>query len=131
MTGVEATSADYVFPLDADDRLLPGALSALADKLDANPGLALVWGDYQLFGTRHYLQRTADTLDRWQITYQNDLPASALVRRSALLAAGGWELRGGYEDWDLWMALAERGERGARVSARRVRVPTARTADAR
>jgi glycosyltransferase involved in cell wall biosynthesis len=115
MTGVDATSADYVFPLDADDRLLPGALRALADRLDANPGLALVWGDYQLFGTRHYLQRTAETLDRWQITYQNDLPASALVRRSALLAAGGWELRGGYEDWDLWMALAERGERGARV----------------
>lgn len=115
MTGVEATSADYVFALDADDRLLPGALGALADELDADSGLALTWGDYQLFGTRHYVQRTADTLDRWQITYQNDLPASALVRRSALLAAGGWELRGGYEDWDLWMALAERGERGARV----------------
>jgi glycosyltransferase involved in cell wall biosynthesis len=115
MTGVEATSADYVFPLDADDRLVPGALGALAAKLDAEPALALTWGDYELFGARRYRQQTAATLDPWQITYQNDLPASALIRRSALTAAGGWELRGGYEDWDLWMALAERGERGVRV----------------
>jgi glycosyltransferase involved in cell wall biosynthesis len=115
MSGVEATRAAYVFPLDADDRLLPGALTALGDALDADPGLALAWGDYRLFGSRSFVQRTAERLDAWQVSYQNDLPASALVRREALLEAGGWELRGGYEDWDLWMALAERGERGRRV----------------
>ncbi|HEY2571537.1 MAG TPA: hypothetical protein VGI27_08685, partial [Solirubrobacteraceae bacterium] len=38
-----------------------------------------------------------------------------LIRRDVLLDAGGWELRGGYEDWDMLMALAERGRRGARV----------------
>jgi hypothetical protein len=43
------------------------------------------------------------------------MPASLLIRRDALLDAGGWELRGGYEDWDLLMGLAERGRRGARV----------------
>jgi glycosyltransferase involved in cell wall biosynthesis len=116
MTGVQATHAEYVFPLDADDRLLPGSLATLARELDRNPGLDLVWGDYRLFGDRSYQQRTAATLDAWQISYQNDLPASAMIRRTALLDAGGWELRGGYEDWDLWMALAERGRRGARVA---------------
>src|SRR4029077_12224070 len=55
------------------------------------------------------------TLDPWLITYVNELPADAMVRRETLLAAGGWELRGGYEDWDLWMALAERGVRGIHV----------------
>ena len=45
----------------------------------------------------------------------NGLPVSTLVRRSDLLAAGGWQLRGGYEDWDLWMGLAERGRRGVHV----------------
>jgi hypothetical protein len=38
-----------------------------------------------------------------------------MVRREALLAAGGWELNGGYEDWDLWLALAERGAGGIHV----------------
>lgn len=115
MTGVQATSADYVFCLDADDRLCPGTPSALGAALDEDPGLALAWGDYVLFGERSWRQLTAPTLDPWQIRYQNDMPASVLIRRSALLSAGGWQLRGGYEDWDLLMGLAERGARGRRV----------------
>jgi glycosyltransferase involved in cell wall biosynthesis len=115
MSGVAATSSDYVFCLDADDRLLPGALKALGAALDGDPGLALVWGDYRLFGDRSWRQYTAPSLDRWQISYQNDLPASVLIRRGELMQAGGWQLRGGYEDWDLLMSLAERGARGARV----------------
>jgi glycosyltransferase involved in cell wall biosynthesis len=115
MTGVAATDGDYVFCLDADDRLLPGALAQLADALDADEELALTWGDYRLFGDRSWRQETAPSLDAWQISYQNDMPASLLIRRDALLDSGGWELRGGYEDWDMLMALAERGRRGARV----------------
>jgi len=39
---------------------------------------------------------------------------TALFRRSALEAAGGWRHIGaGYEDWGLWMTLAERGCVGA------------------
>jgi glycosyltransferase involved in cell wall biosynthesis len=114
MSGVHASQADYILALDADDRLLPGALEALAVALDADKGLAAVWGDYQLFGDRSYRRRTAAVLDPWQITYQNDLPATMMVRRSALLAAGGW-VGQGYEDWDLWMSLAERSAKGKRV----------------
>jgi glycosyltransferase involved in cell wall biosynthesis len=115
MTGVLATSSDYVFCLDADDRLLPGTLAELAIVLDRDSALALVWGDYRLFGERSWRQETAPSLDPWQISYQNDVPASVLVRRTALMASGGWELRGGYEDWDMLMGMAERGERGRRV----------------
>lgn len=115
MTGVQATGAEYIFPLDADDRLVVGSIAQLARELDENRDLGVVWGDYRLFGDRSYVQETAATLDPWQIAIQNDLPASALFRRSALNAAGGWVLRGGYEDWDLWMAMAERGICGRRV----------------
>ena len=115
MSGVHASASQYVFCLDADDRLLPGALARLARALDDDDGLALSWGDYVLFGERSWRQQTAPSLDAWQITYQNDIPASVLARRSALLAAGGWELRGGYEDWDMLMGMAESGGRGARV----------------
>jgi glycosyltransferase involved in cell wall biosynthesis len=115
MSGVLATAGGYLFCLDADDRLAPGALAVLATALDEHPGLALVWGDYQLFGDRSMRQETAPSLDPWQISYQNDIPASVMIRRESLLEAGGWELRGGYEDWDLLMGLAERGRRGARV----------------
>lgn len=112
--GVSATSAPYVIPLDADDRLAPGAVTALADALDADASLALSWGDVVFFGDQTGLMRKADTLDPWLITYVNELPIATLVRRQALVGVGGWRARG-YEDWALWMALAERGARGRRV----------------
>lgn len=115
MAGVAATSAPYVSALDADDLEAPGALAALADALDAAGHASVAWGDVQNFGDNAVLRRLGRTLDPWLITYVNELPADAMVRREALLEAGGWELKGGYEDWDLWMALAERGARGVHV----------------
>jgi glycosyltransferase involved in cell wall biosynthesis len=112
MAGVGASRAEYLLPLDADDRLADGALADLVARLDETADFAAAWGAYRCFGTVDYVQLTTPFLDPWQVSYQNDLPVTALFRRSALLDAGGWQLRGGYEDWDLWMALAERGWRG-------------------
>jgi glycosyltransferase involved in cell wall biosynthesis len=115
MAGVAATTSPYVTALDADDLEAPGALTALVDALDADPEAAVAWGDVQNFADDRTYRRLGRTLDPWLITYVNELPADAMVRREALLDAGGWQLRGGYEDWDLWMALAERGARGIHV----------------
>ncbi len=112
MAGVRATRTDYVLPLDADDRLAPGALARLRAVLDADPGVAAAWGAVQHFGAVNYHQPGLSQLDPWELTYHNPLPLTALYRRSALLEVGGWRLPGGYEDWDLWMSLAERGWRG-------------------
>lgn len=115
MAGIEATSAGYVFPLDADDMVAPRSLSPLADQLDTQPELQLVWGDQQVFGDWSQRKRMAECLDPWLITYINEMPVAALIRREALLAAGGWQLATGWEDWDLWQALAERNASGRRV----------------
>lgn len=112
MTGLAATSAPYVLPLDADDLLEPGAVRMLADRLDADPRLAAAWGWYRRFGDETTLQPTAPALDPWQIAHLNELPATTLLRRTALDQTPGWRLRGDYEDWDLWMSLAERSWRG-------------------
>lgn len=115
MAGVEATSAAYIFALDADDKVAPRSLSPLADQLDAQLELQLVWGDLQIFGDWNQEKRMAASLDPWLITYLNHLPVAALIRREALLGAGGWQLTTGWEDWDLWQTLAERGAQGRRV----------------
>jgi glycosyltransferase involved in cell wall biosynthesis len=112
MTGVVATRAPYVFPLDADDLAVPGALTGMADLLDAMPTVAACFGDYAEFGTRTRVRRVPARLDPYRIAFRNDYPVSSLFRRSALGAVGGWQPVGdevGYEDWNLWMALAERG----------------------
>lgn len=114
MAGVAATSAPYVFPLDADDVLAAGALSDLADVLDADRSVHAVWGWVGSVVT-DTVTRMAPTLDPWLITYMNTVPIFSLVRRDALLAAGGWRSGVLHEDWDLWLAFAERGFRGRRI----------------
>lgn len=113
MAGVRATDAEYVFALDADDMLAPGGLSRLGDVLDRHPEAAAAWGAVQAFGEVEYVgDRSPPALDPWEITFQNHLPIGSLYRRSALLDVGGWNFPGGYEDWDLWMSLAEQGGKG-------------------
>jgi hypothetical protein len=49
------------------------------------------------------------------VTYVNSRPGIALFRRERLLEVGGWQMRTGIEDWDLWMRLAARGFHGVHV----------------
>jgi glycosyltransferase involved in cell wall biosynthesis len=115
MTGVAHSRARYVHPLDADDLLPPGALTALANCLDAHPGADAAWGDYQMFGRRRCRVPAAERLDPWRVTYLSEIPGTSLIRRSRLLEVGGWDMGSGYEDWDLWMKLAEAGADGVHV----------------
>jgi glycosyltransferase involved in cell wall biosynthesis len=121
-TGLREISAPYVFPLDADDVLLPGSLGAMADRLDAHPEAAACFGDYLEFGAVEENRRTVPaTLDPFRIAYQNEFGAP-LLRRSALEEIGGWDPGDiadfGYEDWHVWMALAERGWAGVHAGDR-------------
>lgn len=115
MAGVAASTARYVHPLDADDLLTPDALRRLADALDAEPEAVVAWGDIRTFGAIDLPQHRADLLDPWAICHLNQIPGTSLIRRQALLDAGGWVMKIGYEDWDLWMAFAERGWSGVHI----------------
>ena len=113
--GLAEIAAPYVFPLDADDLLLPGSLGAMADALDASPDAAACVGDYVEFGAvEENVRRVPATLDPFRIAYQNEFGAP-LLRRSALEEVGGWapsdgdDADFGYEDWHVWMGLAECG----------------------
>jgi glycosyltransferase involved in cell wall biosynthesis len=115
MRGLEATSAPYLMPFSSDDILVPGAAGLLADALDANPDADVAWGDMQSFGSAAAYIPSAPSLCPWHVTYVNSRPGIAAFRREALLEAGGWQLRRGIEDWDLWMRLAARGFSGVHV----------------
>jgi glycosyltransferase involved in cell wall biosynthesis len=115
MAGVRATQAKYVHPLDADDRLAPGTLTALADALDANPEARAAWGDVRSIGSKACTSPKAPCIDPWRITYLNEIPGTCLMRRKTLEEVNGWDLPFGYEDWDFWMKLAERGWDGVRL----------------
>lgn len=116
----EATSAPYVYPLDADDLALGGVLGRMADLLDANPGAAACVGDIAEFGDHELVREIPSRLDPYRVALTNEYPITALYRRTALVAVGAWRPfyeAQGYEDWNVWMGLAERGERIVHLGA--------------
>jgi glycosyltransferase involved in cell wall biosynthesis len=120
MTGLDGTTAPYVYPLDSDDQLVPGALCAMADALERRPDAAFAFGDLEIFGDFRGLYPSPPEFSRWAQTWANFIPVGSLIRRSALEGVGAWESLGpdvpsGYEDWDLWLKLGEAGWTGVRV----------------
>ncbi len=118
-TGLAATSAPLVYPLDADDLLEPGALRAMAEVLEGHPEAGFTWGDYVVFGDYDGRYRAPDRFLPWTLTYVNPYPVCSLFRRTVLERAGGWQRPWGYEDWDLWLRLIELNVAGV-YSARAV-----------
>lgn len=113
--GVAATTAPYVFTLDSDDLALPGVIGQMADLLDAHPDAVACYGDYEEFGEHELPRPVPPTIDPYQLAYRNELPPTALFRRTFLDEVGGWDTyryaATFYEDWDLWLTIAERGEK--------------------
>lgn len=115
MRGLSVTAAPYVLPFSSDDLLVPGAIRRLADALDASPEAAAAWGDLESFGAADALVPSAPVLCPWLVTFVNAIPGIAMFRRVFLLQVGGWQLRTGIEDWDLWMRFAAGGFSGVHV----------------
>jgi glycosyltransferase involved in cell wall biosynthesis len=112
--GARTATTPYIFPLDADDLLLPGVLRLLADTLDAHPEAGVAYGDFRTFGERSQHRRTLPYVCPWLLTYRNTIPGGSLIRREAWLQTTGWKARH-HEDWDMWMSLIELGWKGVKV----------------
>ncbi len=118
--GLEPVRTPYVVFLDADDVLLPGALAALVDGLDANGSLtayvlAIIDG---VTGLRHRTpRRLARLLSRVPAlfalanTVWSLLPTqgATIVRTADVRACGGYADSSRGEDWVLGVSLAFRG----------------------
>lgn len=113
MTGVEAARTPYIFPLDSDDRIEPGCLAPLADLLDADPSVAIAYGDGVFLDEG--VGWTARPWDPFTLLYMNSWGPSCLTRREVIFAVGGWVQPQCYSDWDFLLALAEHGYAGAAI----------------
>jgi GT2 family glycosyltransferase len=105
-------SAPYVAWLNSDDLLVPGALLALIDALEAAPSAAMaygrVWNHWERSGKRRpvFVRR----FDPWLMAQLNIVSQpGTLIRRTA------WEAVGGLDeslcmamDYDLWWRLYRR-----------------------
>jgi glycosyltransferase involved in cell wall biosynthesis len=113
--GAARADSALVLPLDADDMLAPGAIDALRAGLARDPRLGFAYGLAEMFGTGSGVLRMPP-YDPWRLLYRSIVSHTALIRRDAFEAVGGYdEAVDGYEDWDLYLRLLERGVEGIQV----------------
>ena len=112
-TGIAKTTGRYLCMLDADDRLDPRYMEASLAALEADPSLAFASHWLRYFGDQGG-DWTPASCDFPALLDMNTVNGSALVRREAIEAVGGFDeaMTSGCEDWDLWITLVERGWRG-------------------
>jgi glycosyltransferase involved in cell wall biosynthesis len=112
---LESTGELIVF-LDADDRLLPGAIEIGVRALDRHPTCGMVFGRCVMMGTdgRFWPTPHQERIDRdhhAELLRRNLIwtPAMAMFRRSAFEAAGGFA--SGFDaaaDYDLYLRISRR-----------------------
>ena len=107
--GIAASAAEYFLPLDADNRLLPGFSTEAVALLEADPAAGVVYGDRREFGAQ-----TGDVpvpeFELPRMLWSNYVDACAVVRRTVWSESDGFDVAfSDWEDWDFWIAAAERG----------------------
>lgn len=110
--GIRACSGEYILPLDADDRIGPRYLEEAVAALDEQPGLGIVYCRAELFGAVEGPWALPDySLE--EMLVENCIFCTALFRRGDWEQVGGYDtgLVHGWEDYDFWLSLIERGRR--------------------
>jgi glycosyltransferase involved in cell wall biosynthesis len=107
----------FVFPLDSDNALYPRCIEMLEAALDHSEG----WFAYSCL-ERHGLNARLMNIHGWdreRLAVGGYIDAMALIRRTAWEAVGGYAvdevIRFGWEDYDFWLAIAEKGGYGVLV----------------
>jgi glycosyltransferase involved in cell wall biosynthesis len=106
----------YVVFLDADDRLLPGALETGVRSHQANPSAGFVYGQYRAIG---YDGAPSNTPPQTRVDAEHYtrllrgnyivLPGMVMHRREVLEGAGGWDRSSDHAgDWELYLRIARR-----------------------
>lgn len=118
--GIAAAWGEYIVPLDADNLLADGAISAMAGALDADAGLDVAYGGMSVIepdGREWTSPWPTDFNFAQQMTHHNQIPSTSMYRRRV------WERIGGYrrrcrtaEDADFWCRATSYGAVARKVT---------------
>ena len=119
-TGFDRARAPYVFALDASNVLYPAGLRRLLDHLAAAPNeVVAAYGMLERFNTAGSVGLTSHLPWDPELLIQGPfIDGMAMFRRDSILELGGYSTAGelyGWEEYDLWLSIAEHGQRGELV----------------
>lgn len=118
--GVKLATGEYCVLVNADDRIGPDFLKNTLAGFDSDPKLAFVYTDFWHFGKGPDGKEISNgvvfpTWDLDTLKKFNYILCSALFRKSAFEAVGGFQVDFGMEDYDLWLRMGLAGYRGKKV----------------
>lgn len=114
-SGIKVAKNEYIVCLDADDKLEPEyverCLNIFTDaNLDDNLAIVSTW--LKEFGLREEEWRPTE-FNVPELLITNRLHAASMFKKSVWQEVGGYkkEMIGGYEDWEFWLSIIEKGYR--------------------
>lgn len=109
--GFKESSGQYVIFWDADTVAKPGMLGTLLKTLNEHPAASYAYSQFK-FGWKAMKSQpfNGDDLKRY-----NYIDATSLIRRSDFPKHGWDESLKRFQDWDLWLTLAENKKSGVFV----------------
>jgi glycosyltransferase involved in cell wall biosynthesis len=116
-TGIKASRpGKYILPLDADDTINPDFIQKTVRVLEDRPNVGFVSTGRTHFGTQN-LTHVPPQYNFYDLLFQNLCSVTSLFRRKAWEEVGGFneKMQEGYEDWDFWISLGEKGWHGYRI----------------
>lgn len=110
--GIEASSGEWILPLDADDKIHPQFISKTIGKSDIVATLI------ETFGNEHrWWKFGRDQPLHSDFLKMNQVPYCCLFRKEIWNKIGGYDeqMCDGYEDWDFWIRATREGYKVHRV----------------
>ncbi len=109
-TAIRESSGEFVFPLDADDKVAPTMLEKTVEYMRSHADVGIIYTQARLFGEQN---------EAWELPEYRfpDILAGPMIYASALFRRRDWEQVGGYrsdmiygwEDYDFWLSLISMG----------------------
>ena len=115
--GIAQATGEMILFLDADDWIDPDAIEKFVKAANDRPDGTLFHGSCRIvtlekvpLESRKSTGLGSDPFHRLLLKNEITTPGTVMVRRSAVLKAGGFDptIKGG-EDWDLWLRIAADG----------------------
>lgn len=98
-----------IFPLDSDDLMDKTMLECSYFALKSFPKATWAYADVVGFGSMRYLDSKPFNVEKMKT--DNQITATALIRKDRVLELGGYGLAKRYvnEDWHLWLRMLQKG----------------------
>ncbi|MFD1260705.1 glycosyltransferase family 2 protein [Entomomonas asaccharolytica] len=100
---IQIAQAEYIFPLDADDKIHPNCLEKLLTIIETND-YDVIYSQVEFFGAKTGIFKLPKAIPE-EMIQRNVVVCSALYKKSDWQKYRGYDLacHKGYEDWEFWL----------------------------